>query len=62
MTKVIEWAKGKKSYGVALGGVLTIGAFSLGLIEKGMAESILALLGFTGVATLGAKINRSGAK
>ena len=59
MGKVIEWLKGKKSYGVAAAGILTIGAFAMGFLEKSTAEGILAFLGFTGVATLGAKINRS---
>jgi len=54
----MDFLKGKKTYFVAAGAAVVVFAQSIGLLPSEIADTLLALLGAGGAATLGAKINR----
>ena len=57
---IIEWLRGKKSYIFAALGALAVFAKLVGLIDEATMNTLLALLGFGGLAALKAGQARIG--
>jgi hypothetical protein len=53
---MIDYLKGKKTYFLAVLGILTVGAWKVGAMDAEMASQILTALGFGGMITLRAGI------
>jgi len=63
MGKIIDWLKGKKTDGQAVGVAIVVGLFAAGYIEPEVAGTLLSLLGAGIAVSLGKKIERNaGAK
>lgn len=52
MNKTLEWLKGKKTYITTVIGAIVVVLWWLNIIDSDLADKILILLGFGGIAAL----------
>jgi len=59
LSKLKDKLKGYKTYILATAGIAVTVAYMLGMLDENAFNSILTMLGFGSLATLGAKVNRA---